>query len=138
MIENYMIPENLTVYCVTAETFPEGALKAHKQLHAKVPLSYERKYFGISRWENRTMIYKAGATALSPGELDALGLEKVVLPKGDYLSIIVKDFMSDVSAIGRAFEQLTSLPDVDPEGYGLEWYFNDGDVQCMMRKKDQL
>ena len=39
---------DITAICVSAESFPEGVLAAHKKLHSLVTYSPDRKYFGIS------------------------------------------------------------------------------------------
>ena len=51
-----------------AKSFPEGILEAHQTLHALVPYSQNRKYFGISRPENGNIVYKAAAEELIEGE----------------------------------------------------------------------
>ena len=33
--------------------------------------------------------------------------------------------MKDIPAIGRAFEILINLPNIDLQGYCVEWYIND-------------
>ena len=33
-------------------------------------------------------------------------------------------------------QMLISQPDIDPNGYCLEWYLNDMDVRCMVRLDD--
>lgn len=41
--------------------------------------------------------------------------------------------MKDLPAIGKAFEQLTALPGIDPAGYCVEWYESQKNVKCMVR-----
>lgn len=131
-MENYTLIEDVNIICVTADSFPAGILPAFKKLHQLVP--GERKTYGISRPDkNRTIIYKAGAEELIPGEAEKLQLEKFVLKKGDYISIEIPDFMKNVPAIGKAFEQLLADPRIDKEGACVEWYFNETDVKCMVR-----
>ncbi len=44
--------------------------------------------------------------------------------------------MKDLPAIGNTFQQMIARPDIDPEGYCVEWYLSDKDVQCMVRLQD--
>ncbi|WP_071394274.1 transcriptional regulator [Bacillus tuaregi] len=132
-METVVIEKDINVYCVTAKSFPDGILDAHKQLHGLLP-SKERKFFGLSRPENGTIIYKAAAEVLAEDNLD---VETYVIKKGHYRCITVLNFMKDHQGIGRAFSELTSDPDIDPNGYCLEYYYNDEDVTCMVRLKDR-
>ena len=47
--------------------------------------------------------------------------------------MLVKDYVKDITQIQKAFDQLLEHPAIDPEGYCVEWYFNDKDVTCMVR-----
>jgi len=44
--------------------------------------------------------------------------------------------MKDLQSIGKAFHELISQPEIDPNGYCLEWYLNQSDVRCMVRLDD--
>lgn len=46
--------------------------------------------------------------------------------------------MEDIQRIGNAFEKLLSQPGLDPEGYCVEWYFNDKDIRCMVRLDNKI
>lgn len=131
-MENYTLKEDINIVCVTAASFPDGILPAFQKLHQLIP--GERKTYGISRpGKDHKIIYKAGAEELSVGEAEKLHLEKFVLKKGNYISIDIPDFMQNVPAIGKAFEQLLADPRIDTEGACVEWYFNENDVKCMVR-----
>jgi hypothetical protein len=130
-MENYLLQHDINIICITAESFPAGILPAFEKLHHLA--AGERKSYGISRPDKNTIIYKAGAEELSAGEAEKLRLEKFVLKKGNYISIDIPDFMKNVPAIGKAFEQLLADPRIDKEGACIEWYFNEKDVKCMVR-----
>lgn len=125
--------KDITVMYVQASSFPNGVMAAHEKLHSIVPFSAERKYLGISRPEDGVIQYKAGAEVIREGEAEQYKLGTLVLPKGDYVSISINNYMKDIPAIGQAFNQLTALPGIDPNGYCVEWYLNDKDVICMVR-----
>jgi hypothetical protein len=135
-MEKIRIEKDINVFYVTAKSFPEGIQEAHQKLHALIPFSNDRKYFGISRPEQGSgIIYRAAAEELEQGEAERFKLETLVLKKGDYMSITIKDYAKDIMSIDRAFKELLALPDLDPQGYCVEWYYHGKDVRCMIRLK---
>jgi hypothetical protein len=121
-----------------AKSFPEGIQDAHKNLRALIRKKPERRFFGLSRPEDGNgIIYRAGAEELVNGELSLFGLESLTILKGTYIYIDVPDYTADPQAIRKAFDRLTSRPDIDPEGYCVEWYLNEKDVKCMVRLNDR-
>lgn len=133
-METITLDKDIKVLYVTATAFPEGILAAHQTLHAKIPYTTERKYFGISRPENNgNIVYRAAAEEITAGEAEALDCDMLILKKGKYISLMVFDYMKDLSSIDKAFQQLLSSPNLDPEGYCVEWYLTDKDLRCMIR-----
>ena len=132
-MEILTIDNDIKVLYIQATSFPDGILAAHQKLHGVIPYSTERKYLGISRPENGAIIYKAGAEELTPGEAEQFKLDTLILKKGNYACIDIHNYMKDLQGIGQAFNQLTELPNIDPQGYCVEWYINDKDVKCMVR-----
>ncbi len=80
--------------------------------------------------------YKAAAEELTPNEGASLGCQTLILRKGEYYSVTIVNFMKNISAIGEAFQQILEQQDIDQNGYCVEWYYNDNDVHCMVRKTD--
>ena len=132
-MEILTIDNDIKVLYIQATSFPDGILAAHQKLHTVIPYSTERKYLGISRPENGAIIYKAGAEELNPDEAEQFKLDILILKKGNYAYIDIHNYMNDLQGIGQAFNQLTELPNIDPQGYCVEWYINDKDVKCMVR-----
>jgi len=133
-MENYFLENDIKVFYVEANSFPDGILAAHQKLHALIPFSDKRKYFGISNPDKTgTISYRAAAEELIEGEADKLNLETLILKQGNYCSIVIKNYLKDVADIGRAFNTLLSNANIDPQGACVEWYLNDRDVQCMVR-----
>jgi len=136
-METMTLDNDIRAFYVAARSFPDGVLEAHQKLHSLVPLSTDRKYFGVSRPENGGGIaYKAAAEELQEGEAEQLNCPTLVLKKGKYICQAINDYMKNIPAIGSTFQQLLSNPDIDPDGYCLEWYLNDKDLKCMVRLKD--
>jgi hypothetical protein len=133
MMEEYILNEDIKVMCVTAESFPEGVLAAHQKLHALFPTDKQRRYFGISRPnQKRVIIYKAAVEEITDGEAEKFGLEAFTIKKGTFISELIPDFMKDVSQVGKTFEKLLDHANLDPNGYCLEMYINETDVRLMV------
>lgn len=134
MPTSFVLERDITVYYVEASSFPDGVLVAHQSLHKLVDFDSNRNYFGISN-ANSTgeIIYKAAAEEYVEGEFQKHSLSSFVIPKGNYACITIKDFMKDVSAIGQAFQELLKEPDLDPNGFCLEWYKGESDCECLIK-----
>ena len=133
-MENYTLESDIRVLCVEATSFPEGVMEAYDKLHSVIPKVDGRKVFGISRPEGgNSIIYKAAAEEMQPEESEKLNLETFTIRKGEYASIMIRDFMTDIPSVGRAFQEILHTQKVDPQGACIEWYLNDKDVQCMVR-----
>jgi hypothetical protein len=133
-MEKYTLTENIHVCCVTAASYPEGIMESHRRLHSLIPFSTQRRYFGLSRPENeKGIVYRAAAEELEKGEGEKLGCEPFVIPKGEYISITLHNYLDDLTSIGKAFDQLTDYPGIDPQGYCVEWYLDEKNVRCMIR-----
>lgn len=135
-MENFEIEKDIKVLFVTAKSFPDGIVDALENIHALVPYSIKRRYFGLSRPEgNGGIVYKAAAEELNPEEAELLGCETMIIRKGKYYCITIHDYMKDLSGIGKAFDELLTQRDLDPDGYCVEWYIDNKDVKCMIRMK---
>lgn len=58
-------------------------------------------------------------------EAEKLNCKSIVLKRGEYISVIVKYFKKDPKSIAAVFNQLLTSPDLDGEGFCVEWYFID-------------
>jgi len=136
-METVAINHDISLLYVTASSFPDGVMSAHQKLHSLIPFDNKRGYFGLSRPEQGDgIIYRAAAEQMSPDEANELGLETITIKAGKYLSITITDFMKDLPAVGKAFQELTDQPGIDMEGYCVERYPNKTDIQCMVRLQD--
>jgi hypothetical protein len=136
-METYIIEKDLYCHCIKATSFPEGVLAAHQLLQSLFAFDGKRKFYGISRPEGTGEIaYWAAVEKTDDDNLQDNRPETFVILKGQYSGIDIKNFRSDIQAIGRTFQQLLVHPELDPNGYCLEWYYNMNDVRCMVRLKD--
>ncbi|HEY3389349.1 MAG TPA: hypothetical protein VGK38_07255 [Prolixibacteraceae bacterium] len=138
-METINLESDINVLCVTAKSFPDGIMDAFDQLHAIVPADEVGRQFGISRpAQGGTIVYKAAMEEVQEGEAEKLGCEPFVIKRGKYIYLDKTDFMKDLPGIGKTFQMLISQPNIDPNGYCLEWYLNDKDVRCMVRLDDNI
>ncbi|MFD2871092.1 transcriptional regulator [Mucilaginibacter ximonensis] len=135
-METIKFDQDIRVMYVEATSFPDGALAAHQKLHSYFPFTTVRRYFGLSRPESGIIRYKAAAEIMESGEAEKYGLQTIVLKKGDYHALTLRDYMKDIPSIQRTFSQLIALPDIDPEGYCVEQYIGQNDMLCMVRIAD--
>ena len=135
-METIVIDKDIDLIYEQAVSFPDGVKSAHEKIHSLFPFTSERRYFGISRPEGGVIIYRAAVEETTQGEAERFGLPKMILKKGNYISTVVYRFMDDIPAIGTTFQQLLNYPEIDPQGYCVEWYFNRHDVRCMVRLKN--
>jgi len=136
-MQTFNLENDIQIFYVTAKSYPDGILAAHQQLHAMVPFSYERKYFGLSRPEkNGGIVYRAATEATVEGEAEKYNCETLTIKKGQYLSLVISNYRQDLPSIGIAFQKLLSQPNIDPQGYCIEWYISETDVNCLVRLKD--
>ena len=136
-MENLKIEEDKSVIVCQASSFPDGIMPAFQQLHNRVPNAFQRTTYGLSRpgGSKENIIYKAAVDESYEGEGKALGLDTMIIPAGVYSSVIITDYMKHPSAIGTAFMQLLSVPDIDPDGFCLEIYKNNNEVVCAVPLK---
>lgn len=128
----FLLPDDVKTFCIRADSFPHGIQAAHQKLHSLTPFSPGGSYYGISRPENEVMVYRAATTELSD-KLKEAGYEEFIIQKGAYIFIDIPDFMNDIPAIGCAFRELLSSPEIDPEGACIEWYLDTQTCRCMVR-----
>ena len=135
-METYTIDKDITVVCVTAQSFPDKVMAAHNELH-KIVADDKRKFFGISRPDKTgRIIYKAAAEVFTETEAKAAGLEVFTIKRGKYVSLFVPRFCDDPQSVGRDFQQLLKYPEIDHEsGYCLEIYETEVDVRCLVPLK---
>ena len=135
-MEKYQLENDIKVFYVKADSFPNGVRPAWEKLHSFFSAPMKRKYYGIS-YPDKTggIIYMAATEETMEGEGATYGCETFIIKKGEYISIFLPDFMKDIPSIGRAFQELTTQPGIDPHAVCVEIYETMNDVRCMVRLK---
>ena len=86
-MEYFNLQTDSNAFCITANTFPDGVLEAHQELHSIVGYNSNRIYLGVSyRNTNGCIIYKAVATR------NEHKMEHITLKKGTYRCKKVNNF----------------------------------------------
>jgi len=133
-MEKYFIKEDIKTFYVAATSFPAGVLQAHQALHALLPSTKDRKFFGISFPDKSgNIIYRAAVEESFDGEGKQFHCKTFIIRKGAYISATIKDFMADVSMVAKTFQQLLTHHDLDQNGYCLEIYPNEKDMLCLVK-----
>ena len=141
-MENFKLENDINLFCVKADSFPDGINAAHQKLVSIAKPLGPRNYFGVSYLYDDKILYMAAAEIKSKETLPP-GCENYTLRKGNYISIYIADFAKDISQIERAFKTLIADPGIDENGCCAECYFPEGangtnakDVRCMVRLAD--
>ncbi len=132
-MQTIILPTDITVFYITAVSFPQGIAAAHDALHKLIPFTTQRKFFGISRPENGKIVYRAATEEIETGEAERLHCPTLVIKKGKYLCLTIEDYTIDMQSIDKAFKEILSQPGLDPQGYCVEWYLTQKKVNCMVR-----
>lgn len=128
------INKDITISCVKATSFPDGVKHAHEKLRLKTGITDKDICYGISFPDpNHQIQYWAGVEDHVFLKGLPEGFESRVIPAGNYLSIIVKDFMAHMAEIEYVFRKMIADPRIDPTGACIEKYLPDGNLQCMVR-----
>ncbi len=135
MMDEYLFENDIVIACKRASRFPEGVAEAFEILHAIIPFSTDRKFMSFS-WMNdeKEIVYLAGAEILDGESFPSL--ENITLKKGKYRGKVIKNFMDKIPQLGQLFKELCRDPDLDKEGYCVEWYYNETDVKCFVKLID--
>lgn len=136
---SYKLEDDIRVFYITAPSFPDKVLETHQKMHRLVEYNEARKSFGISYpVKSGNIIYKVAAEELIEGELEKHGLEEMIIPKGEYLYIDIRDFMDNITAIGQAFDELIQDERIDPNGFCVEWYMKQNLCRCMVKTNNNF
>lgn len=108
-MENFKLKNDITLFCVKADSFPAGIEAAHKKL-ASIALPFGRRnYFGLSYLYDDNILYLAAAEIKSKDESVPKDGKTYILKKGNYISIYISYFAKDISQIEKAFKTLWTI-----------------------------
>jgi len=132
-MEKYKIEQDIKLFYVQADSFPLGVGGAFKKLNELIGHKKRRLLYGISFPDGAgNFVYRAAVEETFPGEAEKAGCPIFTVRKGDYISAYLSDWKKDESIIGQTFQGLLRDPSIDKQGYCLEIYPNEKDVQCLV------
>ncbi|MFN8712977.1 MAG: hypothetical protein ACK5Z2_09010 [Bacteroidota bacterium] len=133
-MHNWNFENDVAIVCAKATSFPDGVMAAFQQLHTVAPPIEGRSHFSVS-WlgADGEIEYMAGATELQTGEIQQSDFVNFTISAGKYLYIDVHDFMKDIPAIGKTFQQLLASHEVSKDTVCIEWYVSDKLCRCMVK-----
>lgn len=142
-MENFKLEKDINLFCVKADSFPDGIMAAHQKLASIAKSLGKRNHFGVSYLYDNENLYMAAAEIDIDRETMPIDCKLYTLRKGNYISIYISDFAKDILQIGKAFETLLADPRIDEQGCCVECYFPKGtdgtnakNVRCMVRLAD--
>ena len=131
-MENYNLAEDLTVFGVQVKSFPNGVGEAFGQLEKT--FGTDRAYYGLSWFnENEEIIYYAGAQGISKGEANTTDYEIFTIPKGNYRTETITNWMSKTDSIKDVFHRLMGDNRPSKTMPCIEWYKSDDEMLCMVK-----
>ena len=131
-METYLLQQDLQTIGVQVTTFPNGIKEAFGGLMKTLGTS--RDYYGISWFdENGTIQYYAMAGLLHPEEATQHGYVTLTIPKGEYMTETLHNWMNNTDRIKDIFHRM--LPNRNPGKSDpcIEWYKSDEEMICMVR-----
>ena len=131
------LPNDITIFGTQVKTFPLGIGDAFDKLVKMIPGGFNRSYYGISYMENGKMVYYAAAEELNPGEAEKYSCKRMTIEKGEYLAETLHDWRSKTDQVKDVFEQLVADKRTDKTKPAVEWYKDESEMLCMVRKIDQ-
>src|SRR4051794_16491187 len=121
-MDTYFLEEDLNVMGVQVTTFPLGIGDAFEALMQKLPDGAERAYFGVSYCDSKgSIIYKAATQEKYQGEAEKYNYERYFIPKGEYVSVTVKDWRQNTDCIKDVFHEIMQHPLADNNTSCIEW-----------------
>lgn len=127
------LKEDISVIAVKAKSFPAGIVPAFTDLEQKVGGYRGRSVYGLSQGDGkRDIVYWACVQGIA-GEKLPPDCEWLNVKAGTYISEQLSNWRGREKIMSETFRKMFSSPKVDPNGYCVEKYLDNGDVLCMVR-----
>lgn len=134
-METYQLNKDIQIFCLVVPGFPNGIQAAFDELEKAVPAAIPRSYYAVS-WldEQHKVVYNA-AVATDNWDGSKFGYETYAIPRGRYLSVVIKEWRSHLQSIGETFKAMMKDPRADCTFPCVEWYKDDEEMSCWVRMK---
>lgn len=132
-MDTYTLMKPVTLIGFHVNNFPQGVQAAFSKLMEQFDKQGQHSYYGLSHMDEKGKIYYYAATEQSQtGEEKEYGYEKYTIPKGEYLSETLVDWLSKTDCIKDIFHEMMQDPRADLTKQCIEWYKNDKEMICLM------
>lgn len=132
-MEKYNLQNDLKVFGVQVNTFPNGVGDAFDKLMKILPQQDKRPYYGISQCLNGNINYIAAALETYDGEGNKYGYQNYTIERGEYLSAPLMDWTTKTGCIKDVFEEIIKDERVDNTKPAIEVYKNMQEMVCMVK-----
>lgn len=129
-ISEVSFPDTLVMYVAGDPTkpIPEQSKQAFAALEARLTSMKGRRFFGVLVGNE----YRACSSMIDTDESSDLPHPMWTIPGGKYVRIRIPDWEKHTDQIGAAFDELFSLPSVDPTRPAMEYYRSQHDLFVMV------
>jgi hypothetical protein len=107
---------------------PEQSKQAFAALEAGLISSKGRRFFGVLAGNG----YRACSSTIDTDDSSNLPHPTWMIPGGKYVRVRIPDWKEHTDEIGAAFDELYSLPNVDPTRPAVEYYRSQHDLFIMV------
>jgi len=130
------IDSDIKVYGFEVDDFPKGIAAAFDKLIATLPAGSGRPCFGLSQMkDDGTILYIAAIEQHDNDEAAKNNCISYTIPKGNYLSVEILDWMPKVDSIKDVFGELMRHPEASHTAWCIEWYKSDKEMLCLLQTK---
>lgn len=133
-METFLIKTEINVFGFPVKTFPDGIGQAFDSLVKKVPGGLNRSYFGISSIVDGEIIYIAAVEEKNMHEAKEYNCERYTIVKGEYNKVTIKNWRAKLASIKEVFHEMMQHQDADLTQPCIEWYKNDEEMECMVKR----
>jgi hypothetical protein len=134
-MEIYHLAADLKVFGHLLKTFPLGIKEAFGSL-MKMTDGYKRSYYGLSQMDaNNKILYWYTAEEKHTGEAEKYSCEQYIIPKGNYLSVTLRNWLSQTDCIKDIFYEMMKDERANTAKQCIEWYKSDEEMVCMLQMK---
>jgi hypothetical protein len=134
-MDEISLPHEIEVFGHSVPTFPNGIDHAFQALIDEVKGGFSRSFFGICTMIENKMVYYAMAEVKHPDERTDSNFIHLKIEKGNYITTEVKDWRSRTSTLNEVFLELLQHPDAEKHKPSVEWYKNEHEMLCMIKKR---
>lgn len=132
-MEKIRIEENVSIWGFQVKSFPEGISEAFDALTNMLPDGLDREYYGYSFMDGEKMAYYAMTVENVPGEAERYDATRQTIAKGEYMTVLVKDWKEKTHTINDIFHEMMETGQADPRSPAIERYMNDDEMICMVK-----